>query len=71
MAREKIVKSMVLDLGGNEEPEPNYSGFVVLGAGLPRTGTLSLRTALEQVLEGRVYHMAEVGKEETRSRLIK
>ena len=29
--------------------KPNYSGFVVIGAGLPRTGTMSLRAALGQV----------------------
>ena len=33
------------------------NGFVVIGAGLPRTGTLSLKTALEQVLDGPCYHM--------------
>ena len=32
--------------------EPNYSGFVVFGAGLPRTGTMSLRAALGQLLQG-------------------
>ncbi len=29
----------------------NGKGFVVIGAGLPRTGTSSLRDALEQVLK--------------------
>jgi hypothetical protein len=32
----------------------------VLGAGLPRTGTTSLKVALEQLLGGRCYNMAEV-----------
>jgi hypothetical protein len=32
----------------------------VVGAGLGRTGTLSLKTALEQLLGGRCYHMVEV-----------
>jgi len=32
----------------------------VVGAGLPRTGTLSLKFALEQLLGGRCYHMEEV-----------
>lgn len=33
--------------------------FVVLGAGLPRTGTASLRLALNQLLGGKCYHMYE------------
>ena len=32
----------------------------VIGAGIGRTGTLSLKTALEQLLGGRCYHMLEV-----------
>ena len=32
----------------------------VVGAGLPRTGTRSLKDALERLLGGRCYHMAEV-----------
>jgi hypothetical protein len=32
----------------------------VVGAGLPRTGTKSLKTALEQLLGGRCYHMTEI-----------
>jgi hypothetical protein len=32
----------------------------VIGAGMPRTGTLSLRTALVQLLGGPCYHMEEV-----------
>lgn len=32
----------------------------VIGAGLPRTGTTSLRCALETLLGGRCYHMHEV-----------
>ena len=39
---------------------PNYSGFVVIGAGLPRTGTLSTRHALSYLLNGPIYHMEEV-----------
>ena len=35
-------------------------GFVVLGAGLPRTGTLSSRAALSQLLGGPCYHMVDV-----------
>ncbi len=33
------------------------SGLVVLGAGLPRTGTNSLQEALEKLLGGPCYHM--------------
>ena len=32
----------------------------IVGAGLGRTGTMSLKTALEQLLGGRCYHMMEV-----------
>jgi hypothetical protein len=32
----------------------------VIGAGLPRTGTASLRTALEVLLGAPCYHMREV-----------
>ncbi len=32
----------------------------VVGAGLPRTGTRSLRSALEQLLRGTCYHMSEL-----------
>ena len=35
-------------------------GFVVIGAGLPRTGTTSLRLALSHLLNGPIYHMDEV-----------
>lgn len=35
-------------------------GLRVVGAGLGRTGTNSLKTALEQLLGGPCYHMAEV-----------
>ena len=44
----------------NKGQRPNYDGFVVIGAGLPRTGTNSLRTALNIVLDGAVYHMFQV-----------
>ena len=36
--------------------EPNYDGFVVIGAGLPRTGTLSIQHALSKLLNGPCYH---------------
>ena len=37
--------------------------FVLIGAGLPRTGTMSTRAALKQLLNGDIYHMETVGKE--------
>merc|ERR1712066_586911 len=37
--------------------------FVLLGAGLPRTGTMSTRAALSSVLGGQVYHMLSVAME--------
>ena len=40
--------------------EPNYEGYMVIGAGLPRTGTSSTRSALSTLLNGPVYHMDEV-----------
>jgi len=33
----------------------------VIGAGLPRTGTTSLKSSLETLLDGRCYHMTEFG----------
>jgi Sulfotransferase domain len=33
-----------------ESQNPNFSGFVVFGAGLPRTGTSSLRMALAELV---------------------
>src|ERR1700694_599798 len=35
-------------------------GLQLIGAGLGRTGTTSLKLALEELLEGRCYHMLEV-----------
>ena len=36
---------------------PNYEGYKVIGAGLPRTGTMSTQAALEKILDGPCYHM--------------
>ncbi len=38
------------------------TGVVVIGAGLPRTGTTSMKLALELLLGGRCYHMRDVFK---------
>jgi len=35
-------------------------GLVIIGAGFPRTGTNSLRLALNILLEGPIHHMYEV-----------
>ena len=51
----------------HERYPPNYDGYVVIGAGLPRTGTMSMQAALEKLLKGRCYHMVQVfegGEEE-------
>ena len=42
--------------------ELNYDGYIVIGAGLPRTGTASMQRALSILLNGPVYHMKEVRK---------
>ena len=39
---------------------PNYDGYVVIGAGLPRTGTMSTQAALEKLLNGPCYHMIQL-----------
>ena len=52
-----------------DEQEPNYDGFLVIGAGLGRTGTMSLRAALGKLLKGRCYHAVDIvnhGDEEQR-----
>jgi len=35
-------------------------GLLVIGAGLPRTGTTSMKFALERLLGGTCYHMFNV-----------
>ena len=45
-----------------EQAVPNFEGFVVIGVGLPRTGTSSLRVALEKLLHGRCYHTRRMVK---------
>ena len=36
------------------------AGYVVIGAGLPRTGTTTTRHALGVLLEGKCHHMTDV-----------
>ena len=38
---------------------PNGSGYAVIGAGLPRTGTMSTRHPLGILLGGKCHHMLE------------
>ena len=38
---------------------PNEAGYAVIGAGLPRTGTMSTRHALGVLLGGKCHHMLE------------
>jgi len=51
---------------------PNYSGFAVIGAGLPRTATMSLRAALCHLLDGPCYHMIclALGNEVTMEKIL-
>ena len=39
-------------LGTDHLEKPNFDGFILIGAGLPRTGTSSLRVALSHLLKG-------------------
>ena len=56
-----IVRFMnALVLTKKRKHPPNFEGYLVIGAGLPRTGTLSIATALEILLKGPCYHMKEV-----------
>ena len=41
---------------------PNYDGYVVIGAGLPRTGTMSMQAALEKLFDGPCYHMLQIAE---------
>ena len=52
----------MVDVHYADKQEPNYSGFVLIGAGLPRTGTMSTRAALGTLLEGQCYHMLSVAE---------
>ena len=46
------------------DQRPNYAGFVVIGAGLPRTGTMSMKSALGTLLDGACYHLVNVASSE-------
>ncbi len=44
----------------SSKPVSCDGSFVVIGAGLPRTGTNSMQKALERLLGGPCYHMVTV-----------
>lgn len=44
----------------NAEATEKHDRILVIGAGLPRTGTLSLKTALMQLYNAKCYHMTDV-----------
>jgi len=50
--------------GGKPFPKEEVE-FILIGAGLPRTGTLSTYTALEMLLPGKCHHMARVATDKT------
>jgi hypothetical protein len=52
-------------LTGKEAPKDDVE-FVLIGAGLPRTATMSTYTALEMILPGKCHHMARVVSDKTR-----
>jgi len=43
--------------GGRSSKDEATNGLHVIGCGLPRTGTLSTKTALEMILPGKCHHM--------------
>jgi len=53
-----------LDPGEKALPKEEVE-FILIGAGLPRTGTLSTFTALEMLLPGNCHHMARVVRDKT------
>ena len=58
--RDLLMKVIPNDVEVHRAEDGGRGGMTVIGAGLPRTGTLSLRAALKRLLGGNVYHMAEV-----------
>ncbi len=54
---QQIARSYVED----PNQKPNYDGFVVIGAGLPRTGTMSMRAALGQVIGSSIEIIVNTG----------
>ena len=54
------ISSQFETIAKNINQSPNYADFSVIGAGLPRTGTVSLKAALSIILDGACYHLANV-----------
>lgn len=54
---------------GDEPPALGRTGLEVIGAGFGRTGTMSLKIALEQLGLGPCYHMTEIVKNPSHARL--
>ena len=52
-------------LMNGKAPPSSEVEFVLIGAGLPRTGTMSTFTALEMILPGKCHHMARVMSDKT------
>jgi Sulfotransferase domain len=50
----------VTRLGGSMEPQKPQSSIALIGAGLPRTGTLTQKLALEELGLGPTYHWVNV-----------
>ena len=58
---------LLLIMPHHKKIAPNYDGYKVIGAGLSRTGTMSMQAALEMLLKGPCYHMLQIfdgGQEE-------
>merc|ERR1711892_1291162 len=51
-----LVKQVTAGTGKNTNPDVEVE-YVLIGAGLPRTGTASTCTAIENLLPGRCHHM--------------
>ena len=47
----------------HKRPKPNYGGYVVIGAELPRKATMSTQAALEKILNEACYHMLTIWEE--------
>ncbi len=60
LGRRLLFKVVPNDIEVHRAGDGATRGIRVIGAGLPRTGTLSLRAALRKLLGGNIYHMAEV-----------
>ena len=46
------------------------NSLIVIGVGLPRTGTNSTQIALQKLLKGKYYHMMDTVKDDKKSIII-